>query len=84
MEDMPVTLGVYFEIKDADLYGGKGTVGYANINIDVKISRLVCEDVCNAVKQQRKGIAEMCHVDIEKVRVISRTEYEEQTEEEDA
>ena len=40
-------------------------------------------DVCNYVKTQRNGVADMCHVDVEKVRVISRTEYEENTEEED-
>ena len=81
MENVIVTLGVYFEIKDAALYGGEGTVGYANINMDVKISSLVSENVCNCVEQQRKGMAELCHVDVEKVKVISKTEYDENTEE---
>lgn len=82
MENSMVTLGVYFEIKDAELYGGQGTVGYANINSDLKISNLTPEKVCKYVEQQRKGMAEMCHVDTEKVKVISRTEYDENTDNE--
>ena len=80
MEDSIVTLRVYFEVKDAHLYGGDGSIGYCNINADLKISSLLKADVCNYVETQRKGVADMCRVDVEKVRVISRTEYEENTE----
>ena len=37
MEDSIVTLGVYFEVKDAHLYGGDGSIGYCNTNVDLKI-----------------------------------------------
>lgn len=83
MEDSIVTLGVYFEIQDADLYGGEGCVGYSNINVDLNISSLLKADICNYVEAQRKNMADMCCVDVEKVRVISRTEYEENTEDEE-
>jgi len=83
MENRIVTLGVYFEIKDADLYGGEGTFGYSNINVDLPISSLLKADICNYVEKQRKGMADMCHVDVEKVKVISRKEYEERTEDEE-
>ena len=83
MENSIVTLGVYFEIKDADLYGGEGTFGYSNINVDLPISSLLKADICNYVEKQRKGMADMCHVDVEKVKVISRNEYEERTEDEE-
>ena len=36
MEDSIVTLGVYFEVKDAHLYGGNGSIGYCNTNVDLK------------------------------------------------
>lgn len=35
INDSMITLGLYFEVHDADIYGGKGTVGYANINADL-------------------------------------------------
>lgn len=28
MKDASMSLGIYFEIKDAELYGGEGTTGY--------------------------------------------------------
>lgn len=30
MKDVSMSLGIYFEIKDAELYGGEGTTGYAD------------------------------------------------------
>ena len=80
MENSIVTLGVYFEIKDSIMYGGEGTIGYANTNVDLKISSLASANVCEYVEGQRKGVAAMCKVDVEKVRVISKTEYYENTE----
>lgn len=84
MENNIVTLGVYFEIKDSETYGGEGTVGYANTNAELKISSLASVDVCLYVEQQQKAIAEMCHVDVEKVRVIPKTEYDANTEYEES
>jgi len=81
MENSSVTLGVYFEVKDSELYGGEGSIGYANTNVELKVSSLESANIRNYVAEQRKGVAEMCHVDIEKVRIISKTEYEEKTDE---
>ncbi len=81
MENNIVTLGIYFEIKDSDVYGGEGTVGYANIDVDLKISSLESANISEYVECQTKKIAEMCQVDTENVRVISRVEYDEKAEE---
>lgn len=59
MDNITMSLGIYFEVKDAEIYGGEGTVGYA--------------------ESQKEGMAQFCHVPVEKVRVISRDEYEENT-----
>ena len=83
MENSIVTLGLFFEIKDSEMYGGEGTVGYVSIMFELPISSLTSTGVCNYAEQQRKGMANMCRVDIEKVKVIPRTEYEEATEEEE-
>lgn len=83
MEDCIMTLGLYFEVHDADLYGGEGSVGYANTNVDLKVSALGQVDIYNYVEAHKQGVAEMCKVDKEKVIVISRTKYEEETADED-
>lgn len=82
MNDNMITLSLYFEVHDAEMYGGKGTVGYANINVDLKVSALANADLINYVEGQIQGVAEMCKVDKEKVIIISRTDYEKETEEE--
>lgn len=86
INDSMITLGLYFEIHDADIYGGKGTVGYANTNVEFKVSTLMSalkeKDLSNYVEEQRKGIAGMCKVDEGKVIVISKTDYEKETEDE--
>ena len=78
-----ITLGLYFEIKDSELYGGEGSVGYANTNVDLKIGCLENTNIYQYVKKQTKGIAEMCNVDVGKVKVISRTEYQKETDEDE-
>lgn len=78
-----ITLGLYFEIHDSNIYGGKGSVGYANTNVDLKISDLAKADIAKYVDSQRQGVAEMCKVDKEKVNIISRTNYEEEIRNED-
>ena len=86
VNDSMITLGLYFEVHDADIYGGKGTVGYANTNLEFKVSALMSalkeKDLSLYVEEQRKGVAEMCKVDNEKVIIISKTDYEKETEDE--
>lgn len=78
-----ITIGLYFEIHDAYMYGGVGTVGYANINMDLKASALTKGNLSDYIEKQKQGVAKVCEVDIEKVLIISRTKYEEETTEED-
>lgn len=80
MEENMVTLGIYFEINDSSVYGGIGTVEYANINVSLKISSLKKNNVCDYVESQMCGISRMCHVDVDNVRIISKDEYDEKTE----
>ena len=35
MKDASMSLGIYFEIKDAELYGGEGTTGYAATIVEI-------------------------------------------------
>lgn len=82
INDSMITLGLYFEVHDADIYGGKGSIGYVNINVDLKVSALSNADIGKYAEDQIKGVADMCKVDKEKVIIISRTDYEKETEDE--
>lgn len=83
VNDRMITLGFYFEVHDAKMYGGKGSVGYANTNVDCKISVLADKDISELAETLRQGVADMCEVDKEKVINISRSEYENENEDED-
>lgn len=74
---MIITIGLYFEVRDAEMYGGVGTVGYANVNLECALESLTNEKLKNYVNSQIEGIANLCKTSVEKVKVISRTEYEE-------
>ena len=71
MDNITMSLGIYFEIKD--------TVGYAATIVDISLSGLQKADFTKYAESQKEGIAQFCHVPVEKVRVISRDEYEENT-----
>lgn len=81
-DDM-ITLGIYFEVHDSDMYGGKGSIGYVNTNVDLKVSALAKANIDKYVEDQKRGVAMMCKVDKENVSIISRTDYEKETEDED-
>lgn len=80
-EEDTVSLSLYFEIKNSVIYGGDDTVGYAMTNVEVKISSLKNADIMKYAENQKSGIAKMCEVDIDKVKIISKEVYEEKNKE---
>lgn len=85
MKDASMSLGIYFEIKDAELYGGEGTTGYAATIVEISIEGLQNADFekyANSQLEAMASMASMAKVPKEKVRIISKDEYEENTEEE--
>ena len=81
MENTLLSLGIYFEVKDAEIYGGEGSVGYAATIVDVPVVGLQKANFTQFVNSQTEGMAQFCKVPLDKVRAISREEYEENTEE---
>lgn len=81
MDKISITLTLYFEIKDADLFGGEGTVGYTKIHSDLRISHLKHFNVTEYAKALAEDTAKLLHTLPENMRIISRMEYEENTEE---
>lgn len=74
-----VTLVLYFEVKNSEVYGGDGTVGYAEQRMDLETNDLSNVKLLEASECATNGIAELCKVPAENVRIISRTEYEDNT-----
>lgn len=74
MKDASMSLGIYFEIKDAELYGGEGTTGYAATIVEISIEGLQNADFEKYANSQLEAMASMAKVPKEKVRIISKTE----------
>ena len=81
MDKISITLTLYFEIKDADLFGGEGTVGYTKIHSDLRISYMEHFNAAKYAKALAEDTAKLLHTLPENMRIISRMEYEENTEE---
>ena len=68
-----ITITLYFEFKDAEKYGGKGTVGYA---YQQYTDCEAMENIDELVEKSRKQIADSTKSPVECVRLISKKEYE--------
>lgn len=68
-----ITINLYFEFKNAEKYGGEGTVGYAYQQYtDCETT----ENIDELIEQTRKQIADSTKSPVECVRLISKKEYE--------
>lgn len=74
MKGASMSLGIYFEIKDAELYGGEGTTGYAATIVEISIEGLQNADLEKYANSQLEAMASMAKVPKEKVRIISKVE----------
>ena len=81
MKEINVTISLYFEVKNAEIFGGTGEVGYSEINIDLAVEDLSSAKLQIFAEENIANFAEMLKVPKENVRIISRTEYKANTEE---
>lgn len=75
------TLSLFFEIKDAEIFGGVGEVGYVEEKWDLKTDNLANVKLQKLMQRTISRLAKTLSVPEENIRTISRTEYEENTEE---
>lgn len=80
IEKINVTISLYFEVKDAEMFGGVGEIGYAETKMDLEIEDLSNFKLQAYVEKNIENYAEIFEVPKENVRIISRTEYEANTE----
>ena len=76
-----VTISLFFEIKDAEIFGGVGEVGYVEEKWDLKTDNLANVKLQKLMQRTISRLAKTLSVPEENIRTISRTEYEENTEE---
>lgn len=79
MEKIHVTLTLYFEIRGAEMFDYD--VGYADTNIGLKTLDLKTFDLQKYAQKQICGMANLLKVSPTNVRIISKKEYDENTEE---
>lgn len=75
-----MTLKLFFEVSDSDVYGGLGTKGYpiASLNVNEE----VFEHLDKAITYEQEMTARALGVSVDKVQLISEEEYDLMTENE--
>lgn len=81
-----ITVRLYFKILDSEVYGGDGSVGYSEFSVegDVKNNKENNNRTVNLsddfIKEQIRFMAHISNVPVENVKLISKEEYEANTE----
>ena len=76
-----ISAGLHFEVTDAEMYGGVGSVGYTAINLGgIKEITQITDEY---VEAQTQAIANFLNVPRSTVRLISKEVYDRETEDED-
>lgn len=84
--DFNIKLTLYFEIRDSEVYGGLGSTGYSEIGINLEQINYDRDNLFNKkelmeeyISLQTKYMAGFSRVPVECVRLISKDEYESNT-----
>lgn len=76
---MSVKVSAFYEIRDSELYGGSGSIGYACTSITGN-GEMIHNDFEAYISKQKKDFALRLGVPEECVRIITEEEYELNTE----
>lgn len=77
-----IIVRLYFKILDSEVYGGDGSVGYSEFSVegDVENDNRTVNLSDDFIKEQIHFMAHISNVPVEKVKLISKEEYEANTE----
>ena len=75
MKDASMLLGIYLEIKDAEICGGDGSIGWAATIVDIYSSDRP-GIISRTVQDFKRKMAQYFNVPLRKIKQISRGEYE--------
>lgn len=76
-----ISVGLHFEVKDAEMYGGAGSIGYTAINLGGV--RDIAQITDEYVEAQTQATANFLRVPRSAVRLISKEEYDRETDDDD-
>ena len=80
---MKIRVSIYFEIKDSEIFGGAGSIGYAEQNMDFTVAeekpRIFEESAYDYVEKAIANMAKSLGVSEKCIRTINKEEYEENT-----
>lgn len=75
MDNITMSLGIYIEVKDAEICGGDGSIGWAATIVDIHSSDRP-GIIPRTVQDFKRKMAQYFHVPLRKIKQISRGEYE--------
>lgn len=76
-----VFISLHFEVSNSEMFGGEGSVGYTATTFGV-VGKL--ENVDDSfIDNQIEGVANMLHVTKENVKLISKEQYDVETEDDE-
>lgn len=78
-EKMSVIISIYYEVKDSEMYGGIGSVGYASTSITGN-GKMIHNDFEKYILKQKKDFASGLRVPEDCIQVITQEEYQLNTE----
>lgn len=81
-ELVTVRISIFFEIKDAAIYGGIGSVGYSECAVSGN-GKMLATNLQSYADGYKYDMASFLHIPEECVRIISKEEYEAHTEDEE-
>lgn len=81
IEKVKITAETFFEVKDAEMFGGEGSVGYASTNLTGSINMIKIYE--KYIQEQIKGFSRSFNVPESNIRVITEEEYKVNTEDDD-
>lgn len=83
MREMKIRTSIYFEIKDSETFGGAGSVGYAEQNVEFTVTevnpRIFKDSAYDHIKKAITYMAKSLGINEECIRTISKEEYEKNT-----
>lgn len=78
-----VTVALHFEVRNSEIWGGKGTVGYTRLVYD-SCQEFDYRNINNIfIENQFNIVAHAANVDKSDIRLISKQEYDENTEDDE-
>ena len=77
-----IVITAYFEIRDADIYGGRGSTGYTSVKVEGD-GRMTDEDLDMFLANQISMISILLKISEENISVITQGDYEDAMQDED-